>query len=248
MDSLRHELLSPGGLALLSSAAEAAFAEFAEALPPLDPASRSGGLPRLLDSREGELCENILEALGRPSCPAYALCARLGDALPGLVAASVSAFLHNSLFESVKRFLSTAKGSFGLAVSCSLDGDGVALAAFNQPMSIGFAPSRNLVVFGSEASALAVPLPGTQPSGEALESSEEFISHRFDIDNVDGEVVELRFVAQPAAEADEEDGAAGAEPWMPPGAAFPFLETHGCHLRIQARARAPGPARSPPLS
>lgn len=187
IDSLRRDLLSADGTRRLSAAFEAAFAAFAAELPPLRRNCRAAGLPRLLESREGDLCEAILDAVRRPACPAYALCARLEDDLPGLVAASVSAFLHNSLYESVKRFLSTAKGSFGLAVTCSLDVDRVVLAAWNQPMSIGIAPSRNLVVYGSESAALTVPLPGTRPGGAPLEAGEDTITHRFDIDNVDGE-------------------------------------------------------------
>lgn len=127
------------------------------------------------------------QTLDKPSC-AVDLARRVDrEALVNLITAACSAFLHNSLYESVKRFLSTAQGSFGLGVTCSLDVDRVALAAWNQPMSIGFAPTRNLVVYGSESNAVKVPLPGTRPDGSALDDGETAISHRLDIDNVDGE-------------------------------------------------------------
>lgn len=127
------------------------------------------------------------QTLESPSCPVDIGRRVDHDALVNMVTAAVSAFLHNGLYESTKRFLSTAQGSFGLCVSCSLDVDRVALAAWNQPMSIGFAPTRNLVVYGSESNAVKVPLPGTRPDGTRLADGETAISHRLDIDNVDGE-------------------------------------------------------------
>lgn len=159
------------------------------------------------------------------------------DALTNMVTAAVSAFLHNSLYEATKRFLSTAQGSFGLAVTCSLDVDRVALAAWNQPMSIGFAPTRNLVVYGSESNALKVPLPGTKPDGSSLADSETTITHRLDIDNVDGEVIEVLFQQPPKAEAlggvsSPEDGVCEAD-WQSAEAFYPFLREK-CHLRLQS--------------
>lgn len=123
----------------------------------------------------------------------------------------------SSSLQSAPRFLSTAKGSFGLCLTCSLDTDRSVLSAWNQPMSIGFAPTRNLVVYGSESSALMVPLPGTAPDGSALDDAELTISHRFDIDNVDGEVIELLFahdfVFDDGMDASVGGGAAPGAPW-----------------------------------
>lgn len=159
------------------------------------------------------------------------------DALVNLATAAVSAFLHNSLYESVKRFLSTAQGSFGLCVTCSLDVDRVALAAWNQPMSIGFAPTRNLVVYGSESNAVRVPLPGTRPDGSRLADADTTITYRLDIDNVDGEA-RRRAPPQQAASA---LSALSAERSEPP------CGRKGKQLPRSRLAALTSPSASPPL-
>jgi hypothetical protein len=55
-----------------------------------------------------------------------------------------------------------------------------------------------------------VVLPGTCPDGSALDEAELTISHRYDIDNVDGEVVELAFADQPEYQADGDTHTPGA--------------------------------------
>jgi hypothetical protein len=154
-----------------------------------------------------------------------ALAAALNDAPPAcgiehlnahrqkeLAAVSVSHFIRGDLFAALRRLMAAAKGSFGLAAACSLDAGTVALAALNQPMSMAFEPDSGLVMYASEATALAVPLrspaaAGGSTSGAAL---------RLDINSVLGEVWEVSVL-----------GAAGSGSTNGSEASF-----HGCTLPV----------------
>ena len=129
-----------------------------------------------------------------------------------LAAVTVSHFIRGDLFAALRRLMAAAKGSFGLAAGCSLDSGTVALAALNQPMSMAFEPDCGVVMYASEATALAVPLrtptaAGGSTSGAAL---------RLDINSVLGEVWEVSVF-----------GAAGSGSTNGIEASF-----HGCNLPV----------------
>ena len=71
--------------------------------------------------------------------------------LDEFVEAVIGAFFDNDLFHSVRRFLSSARGSFGLGITCSLDaGRQMVVAARGQTISVAFYPKLGLVLYGSE--------------------------------------------------------------------------------------------------
>ena len=102
-----------------------------------------------------------------------------------LAAVAVSHFIRGDLFATLRRLMAAAKGSFGLAAGCSLDPGTVALAALNQPMSMAFEPDSGVVMYASEATALAVPLKTPTTAGAAGAAL------RLDINSVLGEVWEV---------------------------------------------------------
>ncbi len=215
----------------LAAAADGAFAAFAkEAQPPGEgDGAAPDSLAALVRGREAALVDAVAAALAAPACDVD-VAARLSEARLRLFAeACVHNFLYADLFDALRRFMAAARGSFGLCVACSLDADRLALAALNQPMGVAFAPERGLALYASEANALAVPLAGAPDAA----------TWRFDIDNVDGEVLELRWVALPAGAAaavPAEDGdatlpGASASP-AAPEAFWPFA-AQGCALRLR---------------
>lgn len=71
---------------------------------------------------------------------------------------TIRGFLYSDLYNAVTEFLSRAKGSFGLQVHCTVEPGVVVIASKGQPMSISFSPAHPMVLFASEAEALAVPV------------------------------------------------------------------------------------------
>ena len=111
-----------------------------------------------------------------------AICAALADAtselcltlgvdrwapmkLKSFVHHTVRGFLKLDLYNAVTEFMGRAGGSFGLQVHCTLEPGVVLVASKGQPMSIAFDPDTPLVMFASEAEALAVPV---RESGASL--------------------------------------------------------------------------------
>jgi len=103
-----------------------------------------------------------------------------------LVVGAVQAFFHQDLLKAGFDLMKGSMGSFGLVLSHSLDADKEAVfAARGQTMSVAFYPSAGFVMFGSESAATKV--------GLGLSEEESAGSFRFDLDDVVGEVLLLRW-------------------------------------------------------
>mmetsp|Transcript_84638 Transcript_84638/g.137201 ORF Transcript_84638/g.137201 Transcript_84638/m.137201 type:complete len:1524 (+) Transcript_84638:3-4574(+) len=145
-----------------------------------------------------ELYEKVQQLRNR-----YGTCEKLAEL-------ATQYFLENDLFMSVHKLLGKAHGSFGISACCSVDRDLVVLACRGQAMSLAFNEIHGVVLWGSEVSAQSVPfvkkgLQGTLTRGVThgasdLESSsvadpasiEQLCTHRHDLDENGGEVVEVR--------------------------------------------------------
>ena len=118
-----------------------------------------------------------------------------GAGMSTFVRVTISSFFENDLLNTVKIFLSHAKGSFGLCVVSSLDSHRqMCLAARGQTMSIAFYPKTNLILYGSEQAAvkagMGVEPPGVN-AGFGLDRSFLNVSNdvlRLDLDDVGGEI------------------------------------------------------------
>ena len=114
-------------------------------------------------------------------------------ALGEFCTAAVDAFFDNDLIRSTRMFLKSARGSFGLCITSSLDADRqVVLAARGQTMSVAFYPTLGLVLYGSEQAAVKAALgrqvppgAGGAPSHPAQDSEPAF---RLDLDDLGGEI------------------------------------------------------------
>lgn len=93
----------------------------------------------------------------------------------------VYSFLRSDLYTALTEFLSRAKGSFGLQAHSTLEPGCVVIASRGQPMSIAYDHNSPLVLFGSEAEALAVP----------VDAGGQWLSNRIDLDSHGGEVVRI---------------------------------------------------------
>ena len=80
------------------------------------------------------------------------------DEIVSFVNAAVRGFLYYDLYTAMTEFLSRAEGSFGLQVHSTLEPGVVVMASKGQPMCVAFDPVRSIVLFGSEAEAVAVPV------------------------------------------------------------------------------------------
>ena len=93
---------------------------------------------------------------------------------------TVRGFLRFDLYTAMTEFLSRAEGSFGLQAHCSLEVGTVVIASKGQPMSLAFDPDLPIVLFGSEAEAVAVP----------VDESGRWLSERIDLDS-NGEIMRI---------------------------------------------------------
>lgn len=93
---------------------------------------------------------------------------------------AVRGFLYADLYTVMTEILSRAEGSFGLQAHCTIEPGVVVIASKGQPMSIAFDPSRPIVLFASEAEALAVP----------VYESGKWLPQRIDLDSK-GEIVRV---------------------------------------------------------
>lgn len=144
-----------------------------------------------------------------------------------LAKTATEVFLFNDLFTSVQKLLSKAHGSFGISACCSVDRELVVLASRGQAMSAAFNSEHGVVLWGSEASAQAVPFcrntikpnganvsidtPDVEvgfngvvdTSGAPVHSNamprdnggEATCTHRYDLDEDGGEIMEIRVVS-----------------------------------------------------
>jgi len=95
------------------------------------------------------------------------------DLRRALILESVKGFLRADLYTALTELLSRAEGSFGLQVHSTIEKGVVVIASKGQPMSIAFNDLLPIVLFGSEAEAVAVPV--TQ--------SGDFLPLRLDLDS-----------------------------------------------------------------
>lgn len=93
---------------------------------------------------------------------------------------AVRGFLYADLYTVMTEILSRAEGSFGLQAHCTVEPGVVVIASKGQPMSIAFDPTRPIVLFASEAEALAVP----------VYESGKWLPQRIDLDSK-GEIVRV---------------------------------------------------------
>ena len=122
-----------------------------------------------------------------------------GGSLYHFASCVIDAFFDNDLFNSVKIFMNSAKGSFGLVVTSSLDSHRqVCFAARGQTLSIAFYPQKRIILFGSEQAAvkagMGTPFPSVSYSNDFLYKSYLDVDNdvlRLDLDDLDGEVCML---------------------------------------------------------
>lgn len=124
-----------------------------------------------------------------------------GGDLVRFVNKAVDAFFDNDLLASVRMFLSNARGSFGLCITCSLDAQRqIVVAARGQTISVAFYPGSGLVLWGSEQAAVKAALVGEKhadvgPTHECSRCGYTGHGHeddgacRLDLDDLGGEVV-----------------------------------------------------------
>ena len=113
------------------------------------------------------------------------------DGLNTFVDAVVNAFFDNDLFHTTRRFLTSARGSFGLAITSSLDAARqMVVAARGQTISVAFYPKLGLVLYGSEQAAVKAGLGMKAPPGsnEVLFNELNDPAMRLDLDDLGGEI------------------------------------------------------------
>lgn len=110
--------------------------------------------------------DNTVQALGVSGWPLLQLQSFLYHCVRG--------FLRADLYNALTELLSRAEGSFGIQAHCTLEPGVVVIASKGQPMSIAFDPLRPVVLFASEAEALAVPV---YKSGKWLPERIDLDSH-----------------------------------------------------------------------
>ena len=125
-------------------------------------------------------------------------------ALDALVQSSVNAFFDQGLLAAARQLLGSAMGSFGLVLSHSLDATGeLIVAARGQTMSVAFYPETGIVMFGSESAATKAGMTLARDANKASTRRVVTVgvlehtggSQRLDMDDVNGECLQLRWGA-----------------------------------------------------
>ena len=93
---------------------------------------------------------------------------------------TVEGFLRYDLYNAVIELMSRAEGSFGLQAHSTLEVGSIVIASKGQPMSLAYDHELPLVLSGSEAEAVAVP----------IDSEGRWLSERLDLDSK-GEVIRV---------------------------------------------------------
>ena len=121
--------------------------------------------------------------------------AEMGCSTREFVRATIDAFFDNDSLFVTRRFLSNAKGSFGLMITNSLDAHRqICLAARGQTISIAFYPKKGLICYGSEQAAVKAGLSIPTPGGDILASvhggeyGDDNAAVRLDLDDLNGEI------------------------------------------------------------
>ena len=157
----------------------------------------------MIDYLTPMLRRKLISAIGKDGGPGR-LGLQPGDIEP-LVDEAISAFFSNGLLIAGRKILESAKGSFGLVLSHSLDANELLVAARGQSMSVAFYPELEMVLFGSEAAATKAALRAAQeaaaaggeatgdapppPTAEGMPSG----CYRLDLNDLYGEVVRLQW-------------------------------------------------------
>jgi hypothetical protein len=132
-----------------------------------------------------DLTSHISSSLSSSSSSAasrYGMIGWSSSKLYGFVHHSVRGFLKGDLYTALSELLSRSEGSFGIQVHCTLEPGVVVIASKGQPMSIAYDPQKPLVLFASEAEALAIP----------VYQSGKWLPERIDLDS-HGEIFRLGF-------------------------------------------------------
>ena len=120
-----------------------------------------------------------------------------GDLSAGmrLVEYAVDSFFDMDLYAAARELLRGAEGSFGLCLSTSIDATNeIVIAARGQTMSIAFWPRLGVVTWGSEAAATKTGLGQTMCAERTGAAADDLLDgFRFDLDDVNGETVWLRW-------------------------------------------------------
>lgn len=119
----------------------------------------------------------------------------VGAPIREFVRFTVHAFFDNDSLFTTKYFLTHAKGSFGLVITCSLDAHRqLCVAARGQTMSVAFYPKKGLICYGSEQAAVKAGLSVETPNGDILASvhggeyGDDNAAVRLDLDDLNGEI------------------------------------------------------------
>ena len=99
-----------------------------------------------------------------------------------LVKGAVKAFFHHDLYFAAKYFCQHQEGTFAITCSSSSEPRQTVLAAWGQPLSIGFSESSPACAWSSVAASLGIEMPGYP---------EQKIKFRLDLHDSTGEVVQL---------------------------------------------------------
>mmetsp|Transcript_20619 Transcript_20619/g.38452 ORF Transcript_20619/g.38452 Transcript_20619/m.38452 type:complete len:1386 (+) Transcript_20619:39-4196(+) len=101
--------------------------------------------------------------------------------IEAFVVEAVTSFMTADSYTCMGTFLRCANGSFGLAVSSASEEGSIVLAAFGQPMAFSIDPATNVVLYGSESTAIRVP----------VQENKAPLRYRYNLDDHDGETVRI---------------------------------------------------------
>ncbi|GMH71753.1 hypothetical protein TL16_g05735 [Triparma laevis f. inornata] len=101
--------------------------------------------------------------------------------IEAFVVEAVTSFMTADMYTTMGTFLRCANGSFGLAVSSASEEGAVVLAALGQPMCFSIDPATNVVLYGSESTAIRVP----------VQENNAPLRYRYNLDDHDGEAVRV---------------------------------------------------------
>ena len=105
----------------------------------------------------------------------------LPDKIALFVSTTITNFFTADAATCMSTFLRSAVGSFGLAVTAATEEGSVVVAALGQPMAVSLDPMVPLVLYGSEVSAVRIP----------VQDNFAPLRYRYNIDDCEGEVVRV---------------------------------------------------------
>ncbi len=94
---------------------------------------------------------------------------------------AISSFFTADSYSCMSTFLRSASGSFGIAVSCATEQGSVVIAAQGQPMAVAVDPNVGLFLYGSESSAIRVP----------VQENNAPLSYRYNLNDQAGEAIRI---------------------------------------------------------